>query len=73
MLFIMIRNTLTNDSFEVFHSRSLDGGYTFQDYSVTDHKFKIKTINPILFGVPGYIGSYIGVISSKRTITPILV
>lgn len=65
------RNTLTNDSFEVFHSRSLDGGYTFQDYPVTDHKFKIKTINPTLFGVPGYIGSYIGVTSSKRTITPV--
>lgn len=65
------RNTITNDSFEVYHSRSLDGGISFQDYPVTDHKFKIKVINPTLFGVPGYIGSYIGVTSSKRTVTPV--
>lgn len=65
------RNTVTNDSFEVYLARSLDGGNSFQDYLVSDHKFKLKTINPTLFGVPGYIGSYIGMTTSKRKITPV--
>lgn len=65
------RSTVTNDSFEVYLARSLDGGITFQDFLVTDHKFKLKTINPTLFGVPGYIGSYIGMTTSKRKITPV--
>lgn len=65
------RNTVSNDSFEVYLARSLDGGNSFQDFLVSDHKFKLKTINPTLFSVPGYIGSYIGIAASKRKIIPV--
>lgn len=71
VLYYDSRNTVTNDSFEVYLARSLDGGNSFQDFLVSDHKFKLKTINPTLFGVPGYIGSYIGITSAIRKITPV--
>lgn len=65
------RNTPTNDSFEVFISRSVDGGNTFEDMLISDHKFCLKAIDPTLFGVPGYIGTYIGITSSGQSITPV--
>lgn len=65
------RNTPTNDSFEVYLSRSIDGGSTFEDMLISDHKFCLKGIDPTLFGVPGYIGTYIGVTSSGQSITPV--
>ena len=65
------RNTPTNDSFQVYLSRSLDGGNTFEDRLISDHKFCLKAIDPTLFGVPGYIGTYIGVTSSGQSITPV--
>ena len=71
VLYYDSRNTVSNDSFEVYLARSLDGGNSFQDFLVSDHKFKLKTINPTLFSVPGYIGSYIGIAASKRKIIPV--
>ncbi|HMQ67934.1 MAG TPA: hypothetical protein PKA90_03040 [Ignavibacteria bacterium] len=65
------RNTPTNDSFQVYLSRSIDGGNNFEDKLISDHKFFLKPIDPSLFGVPGYIGTYIGITSSGETITPV--
>ncbi|MCB0728957.1 MAG: hypothetical protein KDD00_15940 [Ignavibacteriae bacterium] len=65
------RNTPTNDSFQVYLSRSVDGGNTFEDKLISDHKFYLRPIDPTLFGVPGYIGTYIGITSSGETITPV--
>jgi hypothetical protein len=65
------RNTFTNDSFEVYLARSINGGTTFEDYLISENKFKLKTIVPTLFGIPGYIGSYIGMAASDRNVTPL--
>lgn len=65
------RNTVTNDSFEVFLARSLNGGIDFEDHLISDHKFKLKPMSPTLFGVQGYIGTYIGVTSADNKIIPV--
>ncbi|MEO8446255.1 MAG: sialidase family protein, partial [bacterium] len=60
--YIDTRNTAANDSFQVYLSHSENGGTTFQDLVISDHKFKLKQL-PVekkLFGVPGYIGTAIG-------------
>lgn len=66
------RNSVTNDSFQVYLSRSTDGGRIFEDILVSDHKFKLKQMIPSkwLFGIPGYIGTGIGVTSSVNNVFP---
>jgi len=65
------RNSPENDSSEIFMSRSTDGGNTFNDTKISDHKFKIDTPAVRLYNYHGYIGSYIGVTSGNNKITPI--
>jgi hypothetical protein len=54
------RNCPTNDSAEIYLSRSTDGGVTFTDVKVSDHKFKPI---PISGTASGYQGDYIGIAS----------
>ncbi|MEO6696246.1 MAG: T9SS type A sorting domain-containing protein [Ignavibacteria bacterium] len=61
------RNTPTNDSAEVYVSRSLDGGTTWTDLLVSDHKFKPKPISGL---AGGYQGDYIGITSGNGKIWP---
>ena len=70
VFYIDTRDTPTNDSFTVYMSRSLDGGSTFTDTRASSHKFKLKQLptNQRLYGVPSYIGSYIGLASSSDKI-----
>jgi hypothetical protein len=56
------RNTPTNDSVEVFIARSGDGGNTWTDVLVSDHKSRPKA---------GYQGDYIGITSSNGKIWPV--
>jgi hypothetical protein len=56
------RNTPTNDSVEVFISRSGDGGNTWTDVLVSDHKSRPKS---------GYQGDYIGITSGNGKIWPL--
>lgn len=65
------RNSVSNDSFEVYLSRSGDGGNSFQDTKISDHKFKPgRTVIP-LFGYDQYIGSYIAAVSGDDRIIPL--
>ncbi|MBS1518422.1 MAG: exo-alpha-sialidase [Bacteroidetes bacterium] len=56
------RNTQTDDSTEIYLSRSEDGGLTFQDIKISDHKFKYTQLSSSerLFANAPYIGSYFG-------------
>lgn len=54
------RNVPTNDSAEIYLSRSTDGGATFVDVKVSDHKFRPV---PISGTASGYQGDYIGIAS----------
>lgn len=54
------RNSPGNDSAEIYLSRSTDGGATFVDIKVSDHKFKPM---PITGTATGYQGDYIGITS----------
>lgn len=61
------RNTPTNDSAEIYISRSIDGGNTFIDILVSDHKFKPKPISGL---AGGYQGDYIGITSANQKLWP---
>ncbi|MBK9332950.1 MAG: T9SS type A sorting domain-containing protein [Ignavibacteria bacterium] len=61
------RNTPTNDSAQVYVSRSLDGGNTWTDILVSDHKFKPKAISGT---AGGYQGDYIGITSGNNVLWP---
>ncbi|MEP7145926.1 MAG: hypothetical protein ABI792_02830 [bacterium] len=65
------RNSPANDSFEIYLSRSVNGGNSFQDLKISDHKFKLGPAPVPLYGFPGYIGSYIGVTNTKEKIIPL--
>lgn len=54
------RNVPTSDSAEIYLSRSTDGGTTFVDVKVSDHKFKPVPISGL---ATGYQGDYIGITS----------
>ena len=54
------RNVPTNDSAEIYLSRSTDGGVTFTDVKISDHKFKPVPISGL---AAGYQGDYIGITS----------
>lgn len=66
------RNTVTRDSFQVYLSRSTNGGQVFEDILVSDHKFKLKQMvsSKWLFAIPSYIGTGIGVTSSNNNVIP---
>jgi hypothetical protein len=63
-------NRATADSAQIYLSRSLDGGVTYSDVLVSDHKYKPK---PITVGgiAGGYAGDYIGVTSGSGKLWPI--
>lgn len=61
------RNTPTNDSAQVYVSRSLDGGNTWEDILVSDHKFRPKSISGL---AAGYQGDYIGITSGNANLWP---
>lgn len=67
------RNTQTRDSFQVYLSRSTNGGQNFTDYNLSGYKFKLKQLpsSKYLFGVPSYIGSYCGITFSENRIIPV--
>jgi hypothetical protein len=73
VFYVDTRDTPTNDSFMVYMSRSVNGGATFTDTRASNHKFKLKQLpaDQRLFGVPSYIGSYIGLASSADRIVGI--
>lgn len=54
------RNVPTNDSAQIYLSRSTDGGTTWVDVLISDHKFKPV---PISGTATGYQGDYIGITS----------
>ncbi len=56
------RNT-SSDSAEVYLSRSSDGGNTWTDQPISDHRFKPK---PVIGGSSNYQGDYISLISSGQ-------
>jgi hypothetical protein len=60
------RNTST-DSAEVYVSRSIDGGNTWTDILVSDHRFKPKPISGL---AGGYQGDYIGITSGNNKVYP---
>lgn len=70
VVYLDTRNTPARDSFEVYLSRSVDGGTTFHDYKVSNYKFKFKP-QPGLFGLDEYAGANIGVTSSGTKIFPL--
>jgi hypothetical protein len=61
------RNTPTNDSAEIYVSRSLDGGNTFTDILVSDHKFRPRPIPGL---AENYAGDYIGITSGNGKLWP---
>jgi hypothetical protein len=67
VFYVDTRDTPSNDSFMVYMSRSTNYGTTFTDTKASNHKFKLKQLpsSQRLFGVPSYIGSYIGLASSS--------
>ncbi|HMS65944.1 MAG TPA: hypothetical protein PKD83_11910 [Ignavibacteria bacterium] len=72
VLYYDTRNTPGRDSFQVYLSRSEDGGQTFQDLLISDHKFKLKQMvsSKWVFAIPSYIGTGIGIASSAKNIIP---
>jgi hypothetical protein len=60
------RNT-TSDSAEVWVSRSVDGGATFNDFPVSDHRFKPAPISGL---AGGYQGDYIGIVEANGVVYP---
>lgn len=61
------RNTPTNDSAQAYMSRSLDGGVTWTDVQVSDHKFRPAAISGT---ASGYQGDYIGITSGNGKAFP---
>lgn len=61
------RNIPTNDSAQIYVSRSIDGGSTWSDILISDHKFKPKPISGL---AGGYQGDYIGITSGNGKVWP---
>lgn len=57
VVYYSTRNVPTNDSAEIYLSRSTDGGSSWVDVKVSDHKFKPVPISGL---ATGYQGDYIG-------------
>jgi hypothetical protein len=58
----------TSDSAEVFLSRSTDGGTTWKDFPISEHKFKPA---PIVGGSTGYQGDNISITSVNNFLWPV--
>lgn len=56
-----------NDSAEVYMASSIDGGNTFENFKVSDAKFKPKTISGL---ASGYQGDYIGITALNNNVYP---
>jgi len=56
-----------NDSAEVFMASSFDGGSTFENFKVSDQKFKPKAISGL---AGGYQGDYIGITALNNVVYP---
>lgn len=67
VIFYDTRNTTTNDSAQIYVARSVDGGSTWSEILVSDHKFKPKPISGL---ATGYQGDYIGITSGNGKIWP---
>jgi hypothetical protein len=61
------RNT-ASDSAEVYMGRSLDGGTTWSEIIVSDHRFRPRAITGL---AGGYSGDYIGITSGNAKIWPV--
>jgi hypothetical protein len=61
------RNIPTNDSAQIYVNRSVDGGSTWSEILVSDHKFMPKPISGL---AGGYQGDYIGITSGNGKIWP---
>lgn len=61
------RNSTGNDSAQIYVSRSLNGGNSWEDIRISDHKFKPKSINGTAYG---YQGDYIGITSGNGKLWP---
>jgi photosystem II stability/assembly factor-like uncharacterized protein len=61
------RNFANNDSTEVYMSRSINGGATFEDIKVSDHAFLLRPISGL---ATGYAGDYIGLTALNGTVWP---
>jgi hypothetical protein len=61
------RNSSAGDSVEVMVSRSLDGGTTWADIVVSDHRFKPASIAGL---AGGYQGDYIGITAANGKLYP---
>ncbi|HLT24100.1 MAG TPA: hypothetical protein VK004_03155, partial [Ignavibacteria bacterium] len=61
------RNT-ASDSAEVYMGRSLDGGLTWSEVIVSDHRFRPRAITGL---AGGYAGDYIGITSGNAKIWPV--
>lgn len=60
VVYYSTRNVPTNDSAQIYISRSTDGGSNWVDILVSDHKFKPVPISGL---ASGYQGDYIGITS----------
>ncbi len=60
VVYYSTRNVPTNDSAQIYISRSTDGGSTWVDILVSDHKFRPVPISGL---AAGYQGDYIGITS----------
>jgi hypothetical protein len=56
------RNVVTNDSAEIYLSRSSDGGETWSDQLVSDHRFRPKVIQGL---TTGYSGIGMGIVATS--------
>jgi hypothetical protein len=66
LVFYDQRNT-ASDSAEVYMARSIDGGVTFENFKVSDARFKPKPISGL---AGGYHGDYIGITALNNTVYP---
>lgn len=62
------RNCPTNDSVQVYLSRSQDGGNTWRDYIIAGNKFYPQ---PVLLGGAGNQGDNIGIVSADNKLYPV--
>lgn len=61
------RNSPANDSAQIYVSRSVDGGNTWNDILISDHKFRPK---PIAGLAEGFQGDLIGITSGNGKLWP---